>query len=678
MPIISVNSSKAEPHSRSPYRSTANPIAASKSPTPIRVGAGEHAFGENSVLTLIVMMVFLVFLPVLKNDFVDSDSKTLVDNLGYHGLGWDELRWMFTAFHFGQYQPIAWVTLGLDYTLWRADPFGYHWTNLLLHIGNATLVYHVSLELCSYLPRDDQSVDKTSIAAISGFAALSFAIHPLRVESVVWASARGELVAAGLSLLTLFCYLKASNPCETRRSSKRLRIISVGAFLLSLLASPSGVVLPAIFLALDYYLLGRLAGLPSRFGSEMRRLRWEKIPYFVLSIACFSINFMARHYQHFDSAIYQDDLLTSFMHQLAAPAFYLWKALLPIGLSPAYELSGLSLATYISASAVMFVGVVAVRNKCPALALTWICYLLLAMPILRDDFPAQQLVADRYTYLAGIPWALFLGVAVNEWCRSRVIRRFGRWLPPVAVGFAVILFAGLGIASWNQVQVWRDRETLWKNSVQVNPTSQAHFNLATLFEAQGKYDDAVASYRQVVAINAQRLDAHEKAAQLLQKRGNIPEAIGHYRKVVEFNPHAIDAREKLADGLVNQGEIGEAVQHFRKVLESAPERNEARAKLGTILAVAGRLDEAAEILTAAVKADPNDGTAMMRLGQVLAAQGKLGEAVQYFREATRLRPQDAEAHQNLGRGLLELGKKDEATNHLHEALRILRSTPAAR
>lgn len=673
-----MKSKKSKLRSQPGSRTTPIAVASSESQTLLLSSQPKKAFGQKRFPALIVLTAFVVFLPVLKNGFVDSDSKSLVDNLSYRGLGWGELRWMFTAFHFGQYQPLAWMTLGLDYIFWRADPFGYHWTNLLLHIGNAVLVYLVGLELLSYVGTGNQRSDETSLAAMAGFGALSFVIHPLRVESVAWASARGELVAAGFFLLTLFCYLKASTPYETRRNSLRLRLISAGAFLLSLLASPSGLVMPVILLVLDRYPLGRLAGPPTLFGPEVRRLVWEKIPYVVLSIGCFLINFIARNHEPIDSAIQKGDLLTSFIVQLAAPAFYVWKAILPIGLSPVYELSGLSLAIYITASAVMFVGVVAVRNRWPALALTWICYLLLAMPILRGDFPAQQVLADRYTYLAGIPWALFIGIVVNECCSSRVIRRLGRWLPPVAVGFAVILFVGLGIASWNQVQIWRDPETLWKNSVEVNPTSQAHFNLATLFEAQGKYDDAVASYRQAVAINPQRSDAHEKAAQLLQKRGNIPEAIGHYRIVVEFNPNAIDARENLADGLVNQGQIGEAVQHFRKLLESAPERNEARAKLGTILAVAGRLDEAAEILTAAVKADPNDGTAMVRLGQVLAAQGKLGEAVQYFREATQLRPQDAEAHQNLGRGLLELGKKDEATKHLQEALRILRSSPAAR
>ena len=73
--------------------------------------------GNNLIPTLIVLITCLVFPRVLNNGFIDSDNRTLVDNFGYRGLGWTEFRWMFAGFHFGQYQPLAWMTLGLDHVL---------------------------------------------------------------------------------------------------------------------------------------------------------------------------------------------------------------------------------------------------------------------------------------------------------------------------------------------------------------------------------------------------------------------------------------------------------------------------------------------------------------------------------------------------------------------------------
>lgn len=570
------------------------------------------------------------------------------------------------------------MTLGLDHVLWWADPFGHHLTNLSLHAVNAVLVYHIGLELFSYWSSNSRSLDARWFRVAAGIAALGFALHPLRVESVAWASARGEMVAAAFFLLSLFGYLKANAPVSVRRNPGPWTILSTCAFLLSLLAGPSGLVLPIVLLVIGSYPLRLPAGRCNVLRSEAGRLRWEIAPYLLLSVAFVVLNIAARHYEPIAQPTYRESFFTWTLHQLAAPAFYLWKAILPIGLSPAYELTGWSVAVYVAAGAVICAGVVSVRDRWPALESAWLCYLVLLLPIFRSGFPTEQILADRYTYLAGLPWGLLIGVAFNHFRHDGPGRRFGTQPLLWGVGLIIVAFTMLGVLSWSQARVWRDSETLWRHAVTVNPGSRAHFNLASLSEAQGKYEDAIASNRRVVEIDPQRWDAHERAARLLQKQGKIAEAVEHYRVVVGLNPNAIDARENLAAGLVNQGEVGEAIQQFRKLLELAPERNGTRVKLGTILAVEGRLDAAAEILTAAAKADPEDGRILLQLGQVLAAQGTLNEAVHYFREATRLRPEDAEAHENLSRGLLELGKKDEAAKHMREALRILRSSPAAR
>lgn len=660
--------------------------------------------GHFPLVALIALITIWAFVPVLQNGFVNWDDKALVSNAGYRGFGWGEIKWMFAAFHFGQYQPLTWMTFGLDHVLWWADPFGHHWTNLLLHLGNTLLFYYVGLALLSYLRAGNPSTDSTGSRATAGIAALTFAIHPLRVESVAWASARGDLIAATFFLLSILGYLKSNAPAGLHRNPVRWTMISMSAFLLSLLAGPSGLFLPIILLVLDGYRSAGTGEMQSHLASEAGRILRKMIPYFALSLLWIVVTFAARNSPMVKGTLYQDEFFIWALHHLAAPSFYLWKTILPFALSPVYELSGGSLAAHVAASAIICVGIATLRKRWPALALAWVCYLLLELPVLRGEFSEQQVLADRYSYLATLPLTLLIGVAVEQCCLSGVARRWRKGSLSLVSGVALFLWVGMGVLSRQQVRVWKDSETLWKHAIAVAPSSVAYFNLATLEEAQGKHEEAIAGYQHVVATDPRRWDAHEKAAQLLQERGNIAAAIGHYRSVVEINPSALDARENLASLLViagdyewkslgvlrraqdereklataEQDKIGEAVQHFRKLLEFAPQRNHVRTKLGAVLAVAGHTNEAAEILRAAVKADPDDGIAMMRLGQVLAAQGKLGEAVPYFREAARLRPQDAQAHQNLGRGLVELGMKDEATKHLEEALRILRSSPATR
>src|SRR5271170_5476148 len=99
-------------------------------------------------LTVLCLATLAAFWPALNNGFVNwDDGANFLENANYRGLGWTQLKWMWTTFHMGHYQPLSWMTLGLDYLIWGMDPFGYHLTSLLLHCLNAVLFYFVSLSL---------------------------------------------------------------------------------------------------------------------------------------------------------------------------------------------------------------------------------------------------------------------------------------------------------------------------------------------------------------------------------------------------------------------------------------------------------------------------------------------------------------------------------------------------
>jgi tetratricopeptide (TPR) repeat protein len=633
--------------------------------------------GRHVLPALIVLITFSTFLPVLRNGFVDLDNRTLTENFNYRGLGWAELQWMFGDFQFGQYQPLTWLTLALDYSIWWSDPFGYHWTNLVLHISNSVLFYYIGLRLIIASPSESLS-DQTTWRMSAGFATVIAALHPLRVEAVAWASARAEVLAALLFLSSIYCYLRARGSAETSRFSTRWMLLSVLAYACSLLAGPGGVMLPVVLLALDNYPLQRLARLSSGSLPEARRVYLEKAPYLLVAIAFYVTALAARNHPSAARGAGENDLFNWLLDQLAAPGFFLWKAILPIGLAPAYEPSTYFLGLATLTGAVISVALITWRRRWPSVSTAWVCYLALLLSVFRAHFSVPQTLADRHTYLAVLPLALLVSLAAVACWKGCSKIHLGQRAAFVAGGLATILVLSLGVLTWEQSRMWQDADSLWKNAVAASPTNRAYFNLASLSEAQGKYEDAIALYQKAAALDPEGWKSHEKAASLLQQRGKIAEAIEHYRIVVQLNPNAVDARDNLAAGLVNQGKIGEAVQHFRKLLELAPERNETRLKLGIILAVEGRIVEAAQILMQAAAIDPNDGKVLLRLGQVLAAQRKFSEAVRYFRQAVRLRNDDAEVHESLGKALLEVGQKEEASRHLQDAVRILRSSPAPR
>jgi len=626
-------------------------------------------------LVVIVLITGWALLPVLQNGFVDGDDKTLINNLAYRGLGWSELRWMFAGFHFGTYQPLTWLTFGLDYVVWWTDPFGYHWTNLMLHAGAVSGVYLLALGLFSF-PRSGTPHSDTEILRLAaGLSALVFAIHPLRVEPVAWASARSEILATLFFLYSVLFYLQM---VQANRRRTKWMTLSVSAYCLSLLSGMGGIALPGVLLVLDVYPLGRFAASGNWLRPEARRLYKEKIPYLLIALVGVVVALFASDAESFMGETFGEPRVTEVALYIAAPVFHLWKVFVPFGLSPAYELQGWVLALGACASLAVGIWLYLIRKRWPALLASWVCYLMLLWLVPNHRPLGLEMLADRRVYLSCIPWAVLTGAAAMRCWQAYVNGRIRPWLLFVGVGASAMILVGLGALSSAQTRLWHDSEALWRNAATGSGASKAHYNLAVLQEAQGKYDAAIASYDQVAKVDPRRWDAHEKAALLLQRQGKIREAVAHYRQVVQINPDATEARNNLASGLVTLGELREATQHYRKVLEHAPERNDARVKLATILTLQGSLSDATDLFQQAVDRDPNDAKTLLKLGQVLAAQGALDRAIQYFRQAVQIQPEDAEIQEDLGRALLEQGKRDEAAKHLQEAVRILKSSPVSR
>ena len=124
--------------------------------------------------SVVVMATSVFFLPVLDNEFLDwDDAANIIDNPYYRGLGWSQIHWMFTTFYMSLYRPLTWVTLGLDYSLWGLNPFGYHLTSLIFHAINALLFYFISLRLLRFA-QTGSLVDEIPLRLAAATATLFF------------------------------------------------------------------------------------------------------------------------------------------------------------------------------------------------------------------------------------------------------------------------------------------------------------------------------------------------------------------------------------------------------------------------------------------------------------------------------------------------------------------------
>ena len=383
-----------------------------------------HVLTSWLVPILVALLTSVSFLPVLGNEFVDwDDYKMLVENPHYRGLSWHRLRWMFTTFHMGHYQPLTWVTFALDYLLWGTDPFGYHLTNLLIHAANAVLFYFVGHRLLSVAGSVPTSRGYL-LSVSAAFAALLFGVHPLRVESVAWATERRDVLAGFFFLGTILGYLRANSVPEGRQARRQWLLAAVILYFLSLLSKASGITLPIVMLILDVYPLRRLGGQRAGWlGPAARRVWWEKVPFLLLAVTFAIVALIAQESSGALKAVGKYDLLQRIAQAGFGLAFYLWKFALPWGLSPLYELpvelNPFEWSYVASGFLVLVISVCLylVKRRWAAGVAIWIYYVVVLFPVLGFAQSGPQLVADRYSYLSCMGWAL-LGGAGLHLCRG--------------------------------------------------------------------------------------------------------------------------------------------------------------------------------------------------------------------------------------------------------------------
>lgn len=619
-------------------------------------------------------LAFAVFLPALGNGFLNwDDSANLLGNQMYRGLGWNQLRWMFTTFHLGHYQPLSWLTFGLDYIFWGLNPFGYHLTSVIIHALNALLFTLVCARLLA--AAGNTAAGKEPALFISaGFAALFFALHPLRVESVAWVTERRDVLSGFFYLLAVLWYLPAPGGGADPYSRRR-RLLSPAAYLLSLLSKSIGMTLPLVLLALDIYPLKRLPADPRQWAAQRYRKIWlEKVPFAVLAAIFTSLAYLSADATGVIVSSQEYGFASRAAQGIYAAGFYLWKLLVPLALSPLYRLPpgfGFSSWQFIAAaSAVTAVtaAVTALRRRWPAGAAVWFFYLVTLSPVLGIIKGGPQAVADRYTYLSCLGFAVLAGAGLRAGLQATA-----RSIRLASSLTACLVVFGLALLSWRQEKVWRDTETLWTHAVAVEPDSDfAHGLLGQVLDNQGRLEEAAAQYKEALRLNPGLWKAHNNLGADLVAMGKTEEAIPHYREAIALNPGYAEAHNNLGFALDRQGRREEAAGHFREALRITPGFYRAHNNWAMSLAAQGKFDQAVLHYREALRIAPDCADAHNNLAGTLARQGRLAEAAGHCLEALKLSPDFAQAHHNLSLILALQGKKEEALRHRLRALELAR------
>jgi tetratricopeptide (TPR) repeat protein len=666
--------------------------------------SADPGLGSWPWIAALVVLVFAAFAPALSGEFLQWDDD---DNIGlnheFRGLDAPHLEWMFTTNRMGPYQPLAWVSLGVDHALYGLsgpevypEAPEYHRTSVAIHALAAIAFFFLAKRLLR--------------APLAAFAAAAFfAIHPLRVESVAWVTERRDVLCGLFYVLAGWAWLRhAEREPDVDASGRRLArtalaslaggalawlaidlsdpkvlalatggawmlaasavllgiaawsrgsrgaILALLFFLAALLSKGLAIVLPLVLFVADVWPLRRARDLRTSLACAV-----EKLPMLALSVLFARIAFWGQQWIPGLMASWEEHTLWKrTLQAFYGLAFYVGKTVVPTRLSPLYDLPPdirvLDPRFLVPVVAVLAVAVFLLvkRRRFPALAAACAAYALAVAPVLGFSQAGPQLVADRYSYLACLPFALLAGAAIARFERK-----------PMAIAAAAAVLLGFGGLTYAYTGAWKSSTSLWERAHAIDPSSMlANVNLghARLRHAQGPVDRAA---RTTLLADANRcFDAARATAEHplvyagLAKLKQIEWQLDpqHPKETaeasLEFARRALElAKARSIDNptyhldyavaLGNADHPNEAMDELRDYLKKEPDSFAGRCAIGLLYMRVNHDDAAAEReLERAVAIEPGAVDAWGNLGIAKQDLGKRDEAIRCYERVLALHP----------------------------------------
>jgi tetratricopeptide (TPR) repeat protein len=675
--------------------------------------SGESRARMFAIAAGLVALVAIAYSPAFSAEFLNYDDDALfTTNYAWRGLGPAQLAWIWRSDLMGHFVPLTWMSFGLDHALHGLsgpdypEAGWYHATSVALHALGALAFFAVALKLIDVAALFTPGERVWSAA----LAATLWAVHPLRVESVVWLTERRDVMCGLFFLLALLAWLAWAEPRRVAARSKveslavgALTLAAIGAalaaidvtesagvsvrsvpslvvavcawlasvalvaraestprrlafaaasacMLLSLLGKATSMVLPVLLVVLDVWPLRRWR------RAEVLALAIEKLPLVTLSIVIGRIAFSARR-TGITLPLHTHSLQERMGQAFYGLCHYPAKTLAPIDLLPMYDFPrAMSLSDPRWFIPVIAVGVVSykaftLRKQLPAFTAAWCAYGVMIGPLLGLVQSGPQLVGDRYSYLACMPFTLLLS-AIAVW--------FARGRRAAVVAIAIALTGAAAFATWRQASFWSTSARLWQRAHAIEPRSATN----------------------LMSMGGLRSLESERAGDPARALALLVEADDFYRRAFALDDDPLYLRSRsqvhtrMSDVDVEHSEqhLQEALDLSGRALALAQQKNvltpEYRLDYGTDLLNVGRLDEGIEHLQWFVGKRPQSSRGLLNLGGALVLAGRAEEALAHLNRACELEPNDPRPWSELGRAYQALGRAQEAAAAVEHAQRL--------
>lgn len=557
------------------------------------------------IYTFLIVVTLAAYGQVIGHGFINYDDNQYVYENAHvvNGLTFQNIIWTFSSMVGANWHPVTMLSHMLDVQIYGLKSGGHHFTNLLFHLLNTLLLYHLFSRLTA---RNLPSV----------FTAVLFALHPVHVESVAWVAERKDVLSTFFWLLTMLQYIRF-----VKSRGLLLYFSAILFFTIGLMAKPMLVTLPFVLLLLDFWPLKRI-GLKTQSAkcdtehpekslenigpntkqslNSITLLLFEKMPFFIIVILFCIVVFKVQQVEGAVASVELIPLESRILNALVSYGVYLIKMIWPFELAVFYPFPQIIPLWEPIAAALFITGLSILAliryRRSPWFLFGWLWYLGTLVPVIGIVQVGAQAMADRYTYIPFI--GLFVAVAWEVDSRLRICQI----KKPVLLLWSIILFGCLVSLSWIQIRYWRDNITLYEHALKINDDNAVIQNLIGLAKLdQNRTQEAIQHFLKAIWLKPDNGKPYNNLGITLVQKGQIKLAEEAFAHAIELMPDFVDAHINMGIVQSKQGKIEQAMLHFSRALAIAPFHPKAHYNIAVAYEEQNRIEEAVYHYTQAMR-----------------------------------------------------------------------------
>jgi tetratricopeptide (TPR) repeat protein len=513
------------------------------SSTPSRVwpsGCGVNRRVHILAILAISVMIFLAYSSALGNDFIWDDEFLIRDNTAISSFSnTAKIFRTYLAATSGNinnfYRPIQELSYMTDVFLWGRHPFGFHLTNIILHVLCAIFLYLLSLKIFN-----------NWLAAF--VTACLFGIHPINTEAVTYIAGRADSLYLLFFLISFTLFLRVAGAAEAGlRTPYVLYALSALFYALSIISKEIGLILPLFFIL---YIVA------FRSRPERKKLYPLLVPYAIILLAYvimrktvldfsgISPSFIMAKFSLCIRMLTTSKVICVYLFLLAAPFGLHMERRIKVADSIFSPEVILSLAVILSIAAAIYI--FSKKSRMAFFAGLW--FFIGLIPV-SNIVPINSFIAEHWLYLPAIGVYMLVGLACARFFYGPPGGRSSGASRRVVVSALTCMFIFFGVVTFERNKDWKDGVTFFKNALKYSPNNaKLHLNFGNVYYYIGRRDDAMREYNRTIELQPASPGAYSNIANVYLSQGNYKMAGEYAKKALSIKsdlPAALEIMRRL-------------------------------------------------------------------------------------------------------------------------------------